>query len=51
MDIVRLSITRPVGVAVGVILIVMFGIKILRFLPTTLATPAVDPGLVSASDS
>ncbi len=41
MDIVRLSIRRPVGVAVGVILLVLFGLIGLTSIPIQL-TPTVD---------
>lgn len=41
MDILRLSISKPVGVTVGVILAVMFGIIGLRTIPIQL-TPTVD---------
>ncbi|MGP1345933.1 MAG: efflux RND transporter permease subunit [Phycisphaerales bacterium] len=41
MDIVRLAISKPVGVAVGVILLVMFGIISLTAMPVQL-TPNVD---------
>lgn len=48
MDIVRLSITRPVGVAVGVILIVMFGIIGLKAIPIQL-TPNIDRPIIKVT--
>lgn len=48
MDIVRLAITRPVGVAVGVILIVMFGIIGLKAIPIQL-TPNIDHPIIKVT--
>lgn len=48
MDIVRLSIAKPVGVAVGVILVVMFGLIGLSRIPIQL-TPTVDTPLITVT--
>ena len=46
MDIVRLSISKPVGVAVGVILVVMFGLIGVGAIPIQL-TPNVDRPIIT----
>ncbi|MEM1328984.1 MAG: efflux RND transporter permease subunit [Planctomycetota bacterium] len=48
MDIVKLSISRPVGVAVGVILVVMFGFIGAGAIPVQL-TPTVDRPIVTVT--
>lgn len=48
MDIVRLSISKPVGVAVGVILVLMFGLIGLGRIPIQL-TPTVDRPLITVT--
>ena len=48
MDIVRLAISKPVGVTVGVLLVVMFGLIGLGAIPIQL-TPTVDTPLVTVS--
>jgi hydrophobic/amphiphilic exporter-1 (mainly G- bacteria), HAE1 family len=46
MDIVRLSISRPVGVTVAVLLVVMFGLIGLTQIPIQL-TPTVDRPIIN----
>lgn len=48
MDIVRWSIGRPVGVAVGVLLVVMFGLIALGEIPIQL-TPTVDRPIITVN--
>ena len=48
MDIVKLSIAKPVSVAVGVILVVMFGLIGLTAIPIQL-TPTVDRPIISVT--
>lgn len=48
MDIVRLAISKPVGVTVGVILLVMFGLIGLTAIPIQL-TPTVDRPVITVS--
>ncbi len=48
MDIVRLAISKPVGVTVGVILIVMFGLIGLGAIPVQL-TPTVDRPVITVT--
>ena len=48
MDIVKLSIARPVGVTVGVILVVMFGLIGLGSIPIQL-TPTVDRPIITVT--
>ncbi|MEM9082716.1 MAG: efflux RND transporter permease subunit, partial [Planctomycetota bacterium] len=48
MDIIRLAISKPVGVAVGVILIVMFGLIGVGEIPVQL-TPDVDTPVINVS--
>ncbi|MBX3322541.1 MAG: efflux RND transporter permease subunit [Phycisphaeraceae bacterium] len=48
MDLIRLSISKPVGVAVCVILVVMFGLIGLSRIPIQL-TPTVDTPLITVS--
>ncbi len=48
MDLVRLSISKPVGVAVGVILVVMFGLIGLGAIPIQLA-PNVDQPVITVT--
>lgn len=50
MDIVRLSIARPVSVAVGVLLVVMFGLIGLTRIPVQL-TPTVDRPVITVTTS
>jgi HAE1 family hydrophobic/amphiphilic exporter-1 len=50
MDPVRLSISRPVGVTVGVLLVVMFGLIGLTFIPIQL-TPTVDRPQITVTTS
>ncbi len=50
MDIVRLAIAKPVGVTVGVILIVMFGLIGLGAIPIQL-TPTVDRPVITVETS
>lgn len=50
MDIVRTAINRPVSVAVGVLLVVMFGLIGLTAIPIQL-TPTVDRPIVTVSTS
>jgi HAE1 family hydrophobic/amphiphilic exporter-1 len=50
MDIVKLSIAKPVSVAVGVILILMFGLIGLTAIPVQL-TPTVDRPVITVSTS
>lgn len=48
MDIIRLSILKPVGVTVGVILVIMFGLIGLKGIPRQL-TPTVDRPLITVT--
>ncbi|MCL4221977.1 MAG: efflux RND transporter permease subunit [Phycisphaerales bacterium] len=48
MDIIRLSILKPVGVTVGVILVIMFGLIGLTGIPRQL-TPTVDRPLITVT--
>ncbi|MEO1007184.1 MAG: efflux RND transporter permease subunit [Planctomycetota bacterium] len=48
MDLVRLAIQRPVGVVVGVILVVMFGLIGVREIPIQL-TPTVDRPVITVT--
>jgi len=48
VDIVKLSISKPVSVAVGVILVVMFGLIGLTVIPVQL-TPTVDPPIITVN--
>ena len=50
MDIVKLSVMRPIGVAVGVLLVVMFGLIGLGEIPIQL-TPTVDRPLITVTTS
>jgi HAE1 family hydrophobic/amphiphilic exporter-1 len=50
MDVVRWAINRPVSVAVGVILVVMFGLIALGTIPIQL-TPTVDRPLITVTTS
>ncbi|MEL7472810.1 MAG: efflux RND transporter permease subunit, partial [Planctomycetota bacterium] len=48
MDLVRLSINKPVGVTVGVLLLVLAGLIGLTFIPVQL-TPTVDRPVITVS--
>lgn len=48
MDIVRLAITKPVGVTVGVLLVLMFGVIGLTAIPVQL-TPTVDRPVITVT--
>lgn len=48
MDVIRFAISNPVKVAVGVILIILFGILALTSIPVQL-TPNVDPTIVTVT--
>jgi len=50
MDIIRLAISKPVGVSVGVILTIMFGVIGLGAIPVQL-TPTVDRPIVTVTTS
>ncbi|MEO1584793.1 MAG: efflux RND transporter permease subunit, partial [Planctomycetota bacterium] len=50
MDVVRLAISKPVGVTVGVLLLVMFGLIGLTAIPVQL-TPTVDRPEITVTTS